>query len=79
MCLSTCTIPQLLAPYQLGFEIVGGVEAAVHVSKVYLNHLPSDKAMILLGSDGIGKATDKQAYNYMHTHAHLMELCPVSW
>ena len=26
------TIPQLLAPYQLGFEIAGDVEAAVHVS-----------------------------------------------
>ena len=40
------SIPQLLSPHQLGFGIAGGTEAAVHASRVYLNHLPPDKAMV---------------------------------
>ena len=40
------TIPNLLAPYQLGFGIAGGIEAAIHASRVYLNALPSDKALV---------------------------------
>lgn len=34
------SIPQLLALHQLGFGIAGGVEAAVHASRMYLNNLP---------------------------------------
>ena len=33
-------ITQVLTPHQLGFGIAGGIEAAVHASRVYLNHLP---------------------------------------
>ena len=40
------TIPNLLAPYQLGFGIAGDIEAAIHASRVYLNALPSDKALV---------------------------------
>ena len=40
------TIPQLLAPHQLGSGIAGGVEAAVHARRVYLQHLHSDKAVV---------------------------------
>ena len=39
------SIPELLAPHQLGFGVPGGVEAAVHASHVFLEHLPPDKAM----------------------------------
>ena len=38
--------PDLLAPHQLGFGVSGGAEAAVHASRVYLNHLPSQKAIL---------------------------------
>ena len=40
------SIPQLLSPHQLGFGIAGGTEAAVHASRVYLNNLTPDKAMV---------------------------------
>ena len=40
------SIPQLLAPHQLGFGVGGGAEAAVHASRMYLSHLPHDKAMV---------------------------------
>ena len=33
-------IKMMLAPCQLGFGVAGGVEAAVHASRIYLNHLP---------------------------------------
>jgi hypothetical protein len=45
-CACQKTIPQILAPHQLGYGIAGGVEAAVHTSRVYLNHLPNEKAML---------------------------------
>ena len=40
------TIPHLLAPHQLGFGIPGGVEAAIHACRVYLSHLPPNKAVL---------------------------------
>ena len=40
------TIPPILTPHQVGFGIAGGVEAAVHASRVYLTHLPNEKAML---------------------------------
>ena len=40
------SIPQMLAPRQLGFGVVGGIEAAVHASRIYLNHLPPHQAMV---------------------------------
>ena len=40
------SIPQLLSPYQMGFGISGGAEAAVHAGRVYLNHLSSNKAIL---------------------------------
>ena len=49
------SIPQLEAPHQLGFGIAGGVEAAVHTGRVYLNHLPPEKAML--------KADFRNAFN----------------
>ena len=39
-------IPQLLVPHQLGFGVLGGVQAAVHACRVYLNHLPPEKAIL---------------------------------
>ena len=38
----------LLAPRQLGYGISGGVEAAVHATRRYLNQLQTDKALIKL-------------------------------
>ena len=40
------SIPDVLAPHQLGFGIAAGVEAAIHASRVYLAHLPSNKALV---------------------------------
>ena len=40
------SVPDILSPYQLGFRVSGGAEAAVHASRVYLNHLPSHKAIL---------------------------------
>ena len=40
------TIPHLLAPLQTGFGVPGGVEAAVHACRVYLNHLTPEKAIL---------------------------------
>jgi hypothetical protein len=38
--------PDILAPHQLGFGVPGGAEAAVHASRIYLNHLPPNKAIL---------------------------------
>ena len=40
------TLPQILAPHQLGFGITAGAEAAVQASRVYIKHLSSDKAVV---------------------------------
>ena len=40
------SIPQLLSPYQLGFGVPGGVNTAVHVSRIYLKHLPPQKVLL---------------------------------
>ena len=40
------TIPDILAPHQLGFGIPSGVEAAMHATRIYLHNLPSNKALI---------------------------------
>ena len=40
------TIPDILAPHQLGFGISSGVEAAVHATRINLHNLPSNKALI---------------------------------
>ena len=42
------SIPNLLAPHQLGFGITAGAEAAIHAGRVYIDHLPPDKALIKL-------------------------------
>ena len=41
-------VTNLLAPRQLGYGISGGVEAAVHATRLYLNQLQADKALIKL-------------------------------
>ena len=33
------SIPDVLSPHQVGFGVSGGAEAAVHASRVYLNHM----------------------------------------
>ena len=38
----------LLAPYQLGFGVKGGVEAAIHAARCYLQHLTPGQAVIKL-------------------------------
>ena len=40
------SIPDVLSPHQLGFWVSGGAEAAVHASRIYLNHFPSYKAIL---------------------------------
>ena len=40
------TIPQILTPHQLGFGVAGGMEAPAHAGRVYLRHLPNEKAML---------------------------------
>ena len=40
------TIPHLLAPHQTGFGVPGGVEAAVHAHRVYLNNLTPEKTIL---------------------------------
>ena len=44
--LASKSIPEKLAPHQLGFGVGGGSEAAVHAGRVYLSHLQDDKAMV---------------------------------
>ena len=41
-------IAELLAPYQLGFGVKGGVEAAIHSARIYLHDLAPDKLMLKL-------------------------------
>ena len=38
----------LLAPKQLGYGVKGGAEAAVHATRLYLNNLQPDHAIIKL-------------------------------
>ena len=40
------SIPNILAPHQLGFGVPGGIEAAVHATRIYLSSLPNDKAIL---------------------------------
>ena len=40
------TIPDLLAPHQLGFGVPDGMEAAVHATRIYLSNLSTNKAII---------------------------------
>ena len=39
---------ELLSPRQLGYGVHGGVEAAVHASRKYLQNLPSEHTMLKL-------------------------------
>ena len=48
----------LLAPYQLGFGVKGGVEAAIHAARCYLHHLTPGQAVI--------KLDFKNAFNSVH-------------
>ena len=41
-------VAELLSPRQLGYGVNGGVEAAVHASRKYLQNLPSEHAMLKL-------------------------------
>ena len=40
------SIPQLLAPTQLGFGVPRGIEAAVHAARVYLGNLPQHHGLL---------------------------------
>lgn len=39
-------IPNILAPHELGFGVPGGIEAAVHATRIYLSNLPNNKAIL---------------------------------
>ena len=41
-------VAELLSPRQLGYGVRGGVEAAVHATRKYLQNLPSENAMLKL-------------------------------
>ena len=69
------SIPQFLSPYQLGFGVPGGADAAVHASRIFLNSLPSDKALL--------KVDFSNAFNTIRrdkileaTEAHIPALLP---
>ena len=69
------SIPQFLSPYQLGFGVPGGADAAVHASRIFLNSLPSDKALL--------KVDFSNAFNTIRrdkileaTKAHIPTLLP---
>ena len=69
------SIPHLLSPYQLGFGVSGGAEAAVHAARMYLNHLPPQKALL--------KIDFKNAFNSIRrdkmfeaVEAYIPELLP---
>jgi hypothetical protein len=40
------SIPQLLAPAQVGFGVPRGIEAAVHAARVYLSNLPQHHGLL---------------------------------
>lgn len=40
----------VLLPQQLGFKVKGGIEAAVHCARIYLNQMPPTNAMLKLDS-----------------------------
>ena len=69
------SIPHLLSPHQLGFGVPGGAEAANHASRIYLNHLPPQKALL--------KIDFRDAFNTIRcdkmleaVEAHIPELLP---
>jgi hypothetical protein len=41
-------LSSLIAPVQLGVGVPGGVEAAVHATRRYLQHLPPNNAIVKL-------------------------------
>ena len=63
---------ELLAPHQLGFGVRGGVEAAIHSARRFLDGLPAGEAMI--------KLDFSNAFNSVRQDRMLeaiRDLCPV--
>ena len=60
MCLPPCSgfNSRSAGSHQLGYGIEAGVEAAIHASRVYLAHLPSNKALV--------KVDFQNAFNSIH-------------
>ena len=61
--------------YQFGFGVPGGAEAAIHAARIYLNHLPLQKALL--------KIDFKDAFNSIRrdkvletVEVHIPELLP---
>ena len=64
-------ISSLLLSRQLGFKVKGGIEAAVHCARLYLNQMPSTNALL--------KFDFKNAFNSLHRINMLQsvrERCP---
>jgi hypothetical protein len=62
---------QYLSPRQLGFGVKGGIEAAVHAGRYFVNHLTSDEAMV--------KLDFHNAFNSLRSDCMLLSvftLCP---
>ena len=69
------SIPQFLSPYQLGFGVPGGADAAVHASLIFLNSLPSDKALLKVDFSNAFN-TIRRDKIFEATKAHIPVLLP---
>ena len=61
----------LLSPRQIGFGVKGGIEAAVHAARLFLDRMPTVEAFV--------KLDFRNAFNSIHRDkmlASVLSLCP---
>ena len=68
-------IPHLLSPYQLGFSVPGGAKAAVHATRIYLNYLPPQKALLKIDFRSAFNSSRRDMILEV-VEAHIPELLP---
>ena len=77
---STPSTPyDILAPYELGFRIPGGVEAAVHATRMYLHNLPFNKAIMKVEFENVFNSVRRDnVLCSQELHSIITALCPLS-